>query len=328
MSRKNLIIIILILLIAITAGILFLLSCKELPTQPASKDELTEPTELIVLNLSDYPKVFSKDVIIVIGENATEMERETSQMIIEILEGLIAPKPQLKQDTIITDSDLSEYNLILVGTPESNNLLNTLYNMTGAESIERATREYPGENKGLLQILNSPWNKEKALLIVAGSDEMGIKADSEVLKNTEEVGKLKEKTLIISSRDENEEWLGGGTKTSSIQTKLSRRTLSPNEAFIITVKSWTFTGGKEKVIDYNTYFRLYSTNNPQKPLRTKKVREYSDKSYVRAGPFDWIITAPSEKGTYLYRVVKKTNSEPSFDDYDMMQKVEFEINVK
>ena len=40
----------------------------------------------------------------------------------------------------------------------------------------RVTDEYPGENKGILEILRNPWNEDKAMLLVEGSDEWGVKA--------------------------------------------------------------------------------------------------------------------------------------------------------
>jgi len=42
----------------------------------------------------------------------------------------------------------------------------------------RVTEEYPGEGKGVLEILPNPWNKERAMLFVEGWDEWGVKAGS------------------------------------------------------------------------------------------------------------------------------------------------------
>lgn len=193
MTSKNLTIIIAIAAVVIISGIFWLVSCVPTPTEPLGTGE-----GMIELKLSDYPEVFSKDTIIVIGENASEPERESVQLIAETLKNSTGMKPQILSNIEIADIQFKKHNLILVGTSESNNLLNTVYDMTSVESAKRVTKEYPGENKGLLQMLNNPWNKEKALLIVAGSDVIGVKAGSEVLKNTEEVGKLKEKTLLLA----------------------------------------------------------------------------------------------------------------------------------
>ena len=63
--------------------------------------------------------------------------------------------------------------MIIIGTPKSNKVLRKVYGMTDAI---RVTEEYPGENKGILEILSNPWDEEKAMLLVAGSDEWGVKA--------------------------------------------------------------------------------------------------------------------------------------------------------
>lgn len=319
MTRKNLAIIISIIAIGIVSGMSLFMGCITSPTEPV--------VEVIGLELSDYPEAFSKDVVIVVGENASEMEKESAQAVAESLKNSTGIKPQVVIEVEITDSDLSNYNLILVGASGSSKLLNIVYNKTDAT---RVTKEYPGENKGILEIMQNPWDTQKALLIVTGSDETGVKAGSEVLENTEEVKELHVKTLTIGSKDESEEWIRGGTKTSSLLVKLSRKTVTSGEAFIITVKSWTFTGGRETTVDYDAYFKLYLTDNPDAPLRGKKVHVHAEKDemYAYAGPFDWIITAPEKRGTYLYRVVKKANTEPSYDDYDIMQKVEFEITLQ
>ena len=42
----------------------------------------------------------------------------------------------------------------------------------------RVTEEFPGEGKGVLEILPNPWDESKAMLLVEGSDEWGVKAGS------------------------------------------------------------------------------------------------------------------------------------------------------
>ena len=39
----------------------------------------------------------------------------------------------------------------------------------------RVTEEFPGEGKGVLEILPNPWDKNKAMLLVEGWDECGVK---------------------------------------------------------------------------------------------------------------------------------------------------------
>ena len=45
----------------------------------------------------------------------------------------------------------------------------------------RVTEEFPGEGKGVLEILRSPWDESKAMLLVEGSDEWGVRAGGFVM---------------------------------------------------------------------------------------------------------------------------------------------------
>jgi len=137
-----------------------------------------QSNEMEPLSLKDYPVLFNKDVIIVIGENATGVERESAVMIKENLKELTGNKPIIKNDTELLELDKRTYNLILLGTPTTNNILQEVYKLT---NVIRITKEYPGKNKGILEILRNSWNLKKALFIVAGSDEWGVKAGSEAL---------------------------------------------------------------------------------------------------------------------------------------------------
>jgi len=130
------------------------------------------------LALSNYLGLFKVDVIIVIGDNAPQVEREAAEAIAINLENLTGNKPIIKSDEEITGADLGDYNLLLVGTPESNNMFKEVYNMTDATMV---TDEYPGAGKGILEILENPWSEEKAMLLVEGSDVWGVKAGSEML---------------------------------------------------------------------------------------------------------------------------------------------------
>jgi len=74
------------------------------------------------------------------------------------------------------------YNLIVIGTPKTNPLLEEVYQMTNAT---RATEEFPGEGKGVLEILPNPWNGERVMLLVEGWDEQSINLTSKRLTKGE-----------------------------------------------------------------------------------------------------------------------------------------------
>lgn len=146
--------------------------------------EKSEPEVEMVL--SNYPKLFEKDVIIVVGENATQIEMEGAQAIAENLGNLTGNVPVIKTDIEITESEKAGYNLILVGRPEANRLLRDVYETTNATKV---TKEYPGEGKGMLESLRNPWSKEKLILLVTGSDELGAKAAGEMLERWQDLKK-------------------------------------------------------------------------------------------------------------------------------------------
>ena len=158
-----------IILVCLAGVLFFWISEKESPEE---------------LKLSDFPEVFKKGTAIVVGENASQIEKESAEVIAANLENLTGNRPKIL--TIGTESFKYAYNLIIVGTPNSNEVLGGVYNMTDAT---RVTDEYPGENKGVLEILRNPWNEEKAMLLVGGSDERGVKAGSEILRYAAELDK-------------------------------------------------------------------------------------------------------------------------------------------
>ena len=124
------------------------------------------------LTLSDYPKLFAKGAVIVIGENASQIDKESAEAIAANLENLTGNKPEIISSKKI-ESFKYTYNLIIIGTPKSNKVLRKVYGMTDAI---RVTDGYPGEDKGVLEILPNPWDESKAMLFVEGSDEWGVKA--------------------------------------------------------------------------------------------------------------------------------------------------------
>ena len=127
------------------------------------------------LLLSDYPKVFKENTIIVIGENASQIEKESAQEIAKNLENLTGNKPEIVKDIEMNENLKNSFNIIVVGTPGSNRILG---------EVIKVSEEYPGEGKGILEIAKNPWNESNALLLVEGSDEWGVKAGALKLGQT------------------------------------------------------------------------------------------------------------------------------------------------
>ena len=108
------------------------------------------------LTLSNYPELFAEEAVIVIGENASQIEKESAEAIAANLENLTGNKPEIINTKKIESFKYS-YNLVIVGTPKSNKVLDEVYDMTDAI---RVTEEYPGASKGVQEILSNPGNKD------------------------------------------------------------------------------------------------------------------------------------------------------------------------
>lgn len=176
--------------------------------------------------LSNYPKLFGKDVIIVIGENANktlEYWGRTSpryphltwmiggsETIAKNLYNITGNTPVIKTDAELTERDRTECNLILLGNPlqvsvegrppDANTVITEIYESN--PSMKRVTRNYPGRWKGVLELFKNPWNPEKHILIVSGSEDRGIKA---ALAKLEGIHEINETCIIVECESEQKE---------------------------------------------------------------------------------------------------------------------------
>jgi len=98
--------------------------------------------------------------LIIVGDNASEVEIQSAKEIADYLEN----KPLIKRYSKITEEDRKR-NLIVVGTPSSNSMLKEIYAMADVLEVNET---FPGKGKGILEILRNPWNKEKGMLLVEG----------------------------------------------------------------------------------------------------------------------------------------------------------------
>ncbi|PXF56291.1 MAG: hypothetical protein C4B59_17125 [Candidatus Methanogaster sp.] len=178
------------------------------------------------MTLSDYPKLFGKDVIIVIGESANKTLEyrgrtfhrspylpwmiEGSETIAKNLYNLTGNTPVIKTDAELTERDRTECNLILLGhplqvmlegrPPDVNTVITEIYESD--PSMTKVTRNYPGRWKGVLELFKNPWNPEKHILIVSGSEDRGIKA---ALAKLEGVHEINETCIVVECESEQKE---------------------------------------------------------------------------------------------------------------------------
>ncbi|HIE41613.1 MAG TPA: hypothetical protein EYP80_03010 [Candidatus Aenigmarchaeota archaeon] len=105
-----------------------------------------------VIKLSDFPEIFKEDTLIVIGDEASEIELQAANEIADYLEKETGNKPLVKRYSKVSDKDRKN-NLIVVGTPNSNPMLEEVYEMADVLEVNET---YPGEGKGILEILGNP----------------------------------------------------------------------------------------------------------------------------------------------------------------------------
>ena len=269
-----------------------------------------ESSELL---LSDYPELFERDVLIVVGGNASQIELESAEAISANLEGLAANEPMIKTDGEVSENDKSDHNLILIGTPNSNSLLQEVYHVTNAT---RVTEEYPGESKGMLEILGNPWDSDKALLIVAGSDEWGVKAatsmldESQLLTRNSVIGDAKVSGLLYLQIELRRMQMADPTEERLEQMKaLGMRVedLGIQSIFIYFAEEPTATQGKElRDLGINLYLDSWTPPVGDHPagfmladMPIDKLDELASKSYVvrldTAERLDEPLTPPGQE---------------------------------
>ena len=159
-----------ILMVVLVAGL-----CVQKPEGTKPTPTPLQPAE--ELKLSDFPEAF-KSTLIIVGDNTSDIEMQAANEIADYLENETGNKPLIKKHSEISDEDKRNYNLIVVGTPKTNPFLEEVYAMTDATKV---TEEFPGEGKGILEILPNPWDESKAMLLVEGWDALGILLAQQVL---------------------------------------------------------------------------------------------------------------------------------------------------
>jgi len=166
------------------------------------------------------------------------------------------------------------------------------------------------------------FSKIWVLIIIAAIVAGGVLAWQYLGVSKQEAG-----VLETEGTETGQDWITGGSRTSAILVKPSKKMVKPGEEFSVAVDSWTFNPSGKPAEDYNEYFRLYNTNNPDKMILLKRTLSHQKKDdwYARIKPFEWVIQAPQQPGDYTYRIVEKPKSWPSFDNY--AKKVEFGVSV-
>jgi hypothetical protein len=133
--------------------------------------------------LQDYPDSFGMPTMLVVGSGASQIEGDIADFLALELKEQNGDGLHVLTDAEISQDDKTGNNLILIGTPGSNQVLAEVYDMGYGT---RVTTEYPGESRGILEIMPNPWNEKTSLLIIAGSDQWGVKAGAASLLESEQ----------------------------------------------------------------------------------------------------------------------------------------------
>ena len=191
-----------------------------------------------------------------LGDNATEIERQAAEEIKNFL--LESGSSYIKViDLQEIESFKRGYNLVIIGTPKTNPLLEEVYAMT---NVTRVTEEFPGEGKGVLEILGNPWDEKKAMLLVEGN----TKSISDVL--VKEIAKEVRTNVVVVEFYEDKITLTG------------IRTLQENEAIKI-AEAYLKKQGFNNLKVNNT---LYVNSGGDYCIKTKPFKP----------SFPWDPTAP------------------------------------
>lgn len=143
--------------------------------------ETSRPPEKKQPVLADYPKIFEKETVIVVKNEASGREEEVAKMVAGDLEKFSGQKVE-----IISEKDIgnykNRYNIIAAGTLADNPLLQEVCNLTGCDLL---TVGDSSKDKGYLAIFRNPWNERLSLLIISGTTETGLEQAVKLLSDQE-----------------------------------------------------------------------------------------------------------------------------------------------
>ena len=186
-------------------------------------------------SLSDISKLFQKDTLIVVGKGVSETETDIAKNVQSTLEKLTKNKPTIKASEALSEDDKAKSNIIIIITPNIEGIPSDFYTLINKPKI---TVDYPGKNKGVLEIVRNPWNEERALLIVGGSDGWGLKASELVLRQQ----KLENKTKMVIDW---EEYTGVKFPIDSEEEAIQYAKTDPDVSDFI--KKWSLRDFKENI---------------------------------------------------------------------------------
>lgn len=121
-----------------------------------------------------------------------------------------SPNQAVKLDIEVSNSELKNNNLILIGGPVVNKIVLDINKqlpvfIDGEKRVTKSKitkREYPQENIGVINKIKNPYNKDKQMLVIAGNRYSGTRAAILAIKNNlNELNNNKKSSRVIEGID-------------------------------------------------------------------------------------------------------------------------------
>ncbi len=223
------------------------------------------------LKLSDFPEVFSESTLIVVGDNASEVEVQAANEIAEYLEDETGNKPLIKKYSEVSEEDKRNYNLIIVGASNSNPMLRKVSEECTRKNFKKlefkgVNSYWQGTGKGYILILENLWSTSKCMLIVDGYDSSGLESAVSTLLNTDIIMSINNSGILVKLESSTRIQTLPVSKLSKIVAKdiaaeylIKRCQTIPEDSFKLKVSDfgdyWLIEGGCIKLlVDKNNGF--------------------------------------------------------------------------
>ncbi len=177
------------------------------------------PQEVDVLRMDTLPFPFSQqadlaDVLFVLADNSALIEHENLLRIAAALgnaaTGGVDFAPTVVVSNTLNEDSLNSYHIIAIGRPTTNSFIQQINNLLpqpfipNTNEVEQQVGEVllrlpPDVSLGYIQEIQSPWNKDRAVLIVTGTTNEGLAWATEAFSH--KIYRLKGNLALIRSHD-------------------------------------------------------------------------------------------------------------------------------
>lgn len=99
--------------------------------------------------------------------------------------------PAAKPSSEISEDDLKTYDLIVLGTADSNEVISTVCEKGCTTRLE------PGFIGAVLEVSRNPWNLAKALLLISGTDELALKTLGLLLRDHPKMNNFNTEKILL-----------------------------------------------------------------------------------------------------------------------------------